>query len=855
MVSLLRGVIVVQTVEEFAKVLVSSGLLTSAELKSFWASLDGQLPQDLGTFAQILCERKVITDFQAQEILAGSGAPLVLGDYIVLDRIGVGGMGHVYKARHRHMKRTVALKVISPQAMRDTATLKRFQREVEAAARLEHPNIVTAHDSRHDRGVHYLVMSYAEGSDLGALVKSQGPLSVDLAVECVLQTARGLAYAHGEGVVHRDIKPANLLLDKNGVVKILDMGLARIEDSSNDHLTSTEQVMGTVDYMSPEQAASTHDVDCRADIYSLGCTLWYLLVGQKIYEGDTMIARMLKHREAPIPSLRNARPEVPEKLETIYQRMVAKHVEDRFQRMDDVVTSLETLLDNEKNPGKEEGSSSRALREFSRKLERSKTTKPSTLTRQPTPTNPGSTPTLVYQVGAVETDPNSEVSVRPLKKQSARSGNKPPISWWVAIAAGFVAAFFGVWVIIRDDKGKEVARISVEVPKGGRVEIAKDKLETSEPKTDAAAVAPPRAAAPFDSKQARAHQAAWAKHLGTQVETTNNAGMQMILIPPGEFMMGSTDEQIATAIQLIDARLKLEKVEDSSYGANKAHKEMIPLYERPQHPVVITRPFLMSETEVTVGQFKLFVAATDYQTQAEQFGFGGSALTTADSTVAAENKLLNWKNPGQTSSDDAPVVQVTWNDACAFCNWLSKEHGLIRCYLSDDAGSWTIVPNADGYRLPTEAEWEYACRAGTSTQFSFGDDPGKFSDYGWCSTNSRFRLGLVRAKLPNPFGLYDMHGNAIEWCQDYAGKKSYELSVKDDPTGPPSGTYVMVRGGRFTVPDFICRSAIRMSQILSHRSGDYGFRVVRVLNVNSAKANATTPRAAVSPPISLPSSK
>ncbi len=841
----------VQTVEEFAKVLVSSGLLTSAEFKSFWASLDGQLPKDLGTFAQILCERKVITDFQAQEILAGSGAPLVLGDYVVLDRIGVGGMGHVYKARHRHMKRTVALKVISPQAMRDTATLKRFQREVEAAARLEHPNIVTAHDSRHDRGVHYLVMSYAEGSDLGALVRSQGPLSVDLAVECVLQTARGLAYAHGEGVVHRDIKPANLLLDKNGVVKILDMGLARIEDSSNDHLTSTEQVMGTVDYMSPEQAASTHDVDCRADIYSLGCTLWYLLVGQKIYEGDTMIARMLKHREAPIPSLRNARHEVPEELETIYQRMVAKHVEDRFQRMDDVVKSLESLLDNEKNPGKEEGSTSRALREFSRNIERSKTTKPSTLTRQPTPTNPGSTPTLVYQVAGVETDPNSEVSVRPLKQQPARSGNKPPIAWRVATAAAFAAAFFGVWVIIRDDKGKEVARISVEVPKGGTVEIAKDKLDTSEPKTNTADVAPPRAIAPFDSKQARAHQEAWAKHLGTQVETTNSIGMKMVLVPPGEFLMGSTDEQLEVVSKMHEA---IEMIGPNDYLGRRLPEE------RPQHRIQLTKPIWMGMTEVTVGHFRKFVEATKYITEAELYGAGGVAFGESRiEDVKPALKGLNWRSPSYPIADDTPVSQVSWNDACAFCSWLSSQDGDTPWYRDNGKGNWILAAQADGYRLPTEAEWEYACRAGTTTQYSFGDDVMSLDLYGWSSKTPIKKAHPVALKRPNPFGLYDMHGNLAEWCQDRYDVQWYIKSPSQDPlvpdVGPDEPTYRIVRGVNFFIYDSGARSASRGSNAAHSCHQCTGFRVVRTLNARSTKTGPTPPAGDIPKPVSTSNSK
>ena len=280
--------------------------MSAEQLRAFWQALPpDKKPQTGEAFASLLYKAGKLTKFQALELLAGRGRSLVLGDYVVLDRLGAGGMGEVFKARHRHMDRIVALKVVSSKTMLDEDAVKRFQREVKAAARLEHPNIVTAHDSRQDRGVHYLVMQYVEGTDLAILVKQSGRLKVDLAIQCILQAARGLAYAHREGVIHRDIKPANLLLDKKGIIKILDMGLARLDGSSNEDLTGTDQVMGTVDYMSPEQAASTHAVDARADVYSLGCTLWFLLMGRKVYDSDTATRRC---RACSSIAMRRSRP-------------------------------------------------------------------------------------------------------------------------------------------------------------------------------------------------------------------------------------------------------------------------------------------------------------------------------------------------------------------------------------------------------------------------------------------------------------------------------------------------------------------------------------------------------------------
>ncbi len=256
----------------------------------------------------------------------------------------------VLKARHRRMDRVVALKTLPPHAMREPEAVQRFYREVKAAARLVHPNIVTAYDAGEQEGIHYLVMEYVEGQDLATLVKEHGPLPVAQALDCLIQAGRGLAYAHSQGVIHRDIKPGNLLVDRQGVVKILDMGLARLvwaparDGATEEQLTASGQVMGTCDYMAPEQAVSTHRVDHRADIYSLGCTLYRLLTGEPPYTGQTLMEVLLAHREAPIPGLRSKRPDVSEELEGVFRRMVAKRPEERYGTMAEVVEALEGCL-------------------------------------------------------------------------------------------------------------------------------------------------------------------------------------------------------------------------------------------------------------------------------------------------------------------------------------------------------------------------------------------------------------------------------------------------------------------------------------------------------------------------------
>jgi serine/threonine protein kinase len=328
--------------EQYCTDCADVGLLTADEIAE---AKSAHPTQDVQGLARWLVRREKLTAFQAQQAYAGRAKTLVLGNYVVLDKLGQGGMGAVYKARHKVMKRVVALKVLSPDLTKTDEAVQRFQREVEAAAHLEHPNIIVAHDADCVGKTHFLVMQYVDGSDLSHLVKEKGPLPVDKGVNVILQAARGLEYAHGRGIVHRDIKPANLLLDREGVLKILDMGLARFSGgAARDELTHSGAVMGTVDYMSPEQALSTRNADARSDIYSLGLALWYVLTGRVAYEGDSMMAKLLAHRETTVPSLKGARAEVPAALDAVFRKMVAKKPEQRFQTMTEVITALEGAL-------------------------------------------------------------------------------------------------------------------------------------------------------------------------------------------------------------------------------------------------------------------------------------------------------------------------------------------------------------------------------------------------------------------------------------------------------------------------------------------------------------------------------
>jgi serine/threonine protein kinase/DNA-binding response OmpR family regulator len=337
--------------EEFLQDLKDSGLFSPADLEKNVASEPG----DGEALAQRLIAAGKLTRFQAAAVLQKRFEELVIGNYQVLDRLGAGGMGTVFKARHRRMKRVVALKLLSRKVAQSERFVQRFQREVEAVAQLSHPNIVMAYDADEAEAGHFLVMEFVDGRDLATEVQKRGPLPVAEAVDGITQAARALEYAHGQGIIHRDIKPANLLRDVSGVVKVADLGLARFNEHFERHeemaaLTQAGSIMGTVDFMPPEQALGLTTIDHRADIYSLGCTLHFLLTGEPPYKGPTIMAILLKHREGPIPLLRSARSDVPAALDELFRRMVAKKPEERPTVMSEVVRALETLTRQPPSP-------------------------------------------------------------------------------------------------------------------------------------------------------------------------------------------------------------------------------------------------------------------------------------------------------------------------------------------------------------------------------------------------------------------------------------------------------------------------------------------------------------------------
>ncbi|HTU90113.1 MAG TPA: SUMF1/EgtB/PvdO family nonheme iron enzyme, partial [Gemmataceae bacterium] len=644
-----------------------------------------------------------------------------IGHYEVLQVLGKGGFGIVFRAFDEMLQRVVALKVMAPQLAATSPARKRFLREARSSAQVRHENVVQVYEVA-EQPLPYLAMEFIPGETLQQKLNRLGPLDVPEVLRIGRQIAEGLAAAHATDLIHRDIKPGNVLLEGgHHKVKITDFGLARAADDAS--ISQSGIIAGTPMYMAPEQAEG-HTLDQRADLFSLGSVLYQMVSGRPPFRANTTVAVLKRVAEDKPRPIREIIPETPQWLCDIIAKLHAKNPDDRYQsarEVADVLADCEAQL-----------KANSKLKDYSR-IPRSK---------------------------------------------PRRFGRRK----WAAVAAVLllpvivlgVTEFAGVTHLLR-----------LGLPKKGADQPG------------------PAANAAFDAKEA---QEASAKQLGIPVETTNSIGMKLRFIPAGKFMMGSSKEEIA---------FWLKQKHDGWY------KELL-LSEGPQHEVEITQPFCMGQTDVTVGQFRQFVKSTGYKTQAER---EGGAVRGFPNGAFKDVANTDWLNPGFAQTDDRPVVCVSWNDAVEFCRWLSKQEGKT-------------------YRLPTEAEWEYSCRAGSRGRWSFGDDEAELCDYARVGGNSRHHSWPVAGLKANAWGLYDMHGNVEQWCQELFDPNYYKTSPPKDPPGPPAGDERVARGG-FWLWDaaWWCRSAMRHKHNPAGRANFIGFRVVLVVSSPKTK----TPPLAVGP--------
>lgn len=397
-------------------VIRNSGVLNERQIADIKAKiLSGEYPFDAHELAGRLVKDRILTQYQVNRFLKNKSHGLVVGRYAILDRLGSGSMGRVYKAHHLLMDRVVALKIIAPEIVSNERVIARFQREMKLVGRLDHPHVVRAFDADQLGSVLYIVMEYVAGQSLGQRLR-RGPIPVAEMIDYAAQAALGLAHAHEQGIVHRDIKPSNLLLGEDRRIKVLDLGLGVLMEADSEATFATADgiAVGTIDYMSPEQACGK-DVDGRSDLYSLGCAMFHLMTGRLPFPGSTPIERLGKRLSGRPLSLNEVMPDVPSGLVKVMDRLIAQKPPDRFQ------TAVEAA---------------EALQALTRPKNKTVTVAPATVP-EPTPAAPPSAPAVVKLVS-----PNYPGWFQPLAKLVER---KPAGALALAVgvlSSAFAAGFF-----------------------------------------------------------------------------------------------------------------------------------------------------------------------------------------------------------------------------------------------------------------------------------------------------------------------------------------------------------------------------------------------------------------------------
>tara|TARA_R110002049_G_scaffold182485_1_gene350276 strand:+ start:17730 stop:20792 length:3063 start_codon:yes stop_codon:yes gene_type:complete len=917
--------------------------------------------------------------------------PVRIGPYRLIAKLGEGGMGRVYRARHESLDRTIALKILLPDRAKRSASASRFRREVRALGKLNHPNIVAATDGGIRDGVQFLAMELVSGVNLSQVLSREGSLSIPNACELTRQAATGLAAAHANGMVHRDVKPSNLMLTVGEagqpIVKILDLGLALDADRSEftDELTSTGQIVGTMAYMAPEQITDGHQVDFFADIYSLGATLAKLLCGRTPFDLEsnlTPVQTLVAKSSIDAQSIKQLRHDLPTELVDLIDQSLKLRPEQRPSDAKEFATRLQPYAKHHdlvslfnRNPmapetplisrtdlaecvlsaagfalddegaGSVQNERKQARNRRSRQItwlvlamsaislgmyalfssdadnsdhpgERNRSTAASSveiakigddvdqmmwditsslvsywpirsqdgdvlvdysgnglhakISSNRSAVNRSNGATLLGDRTCIDVSkldhpiaiahdarfnmdqitvsawirgkPSQGLTYRLISKTnktdgfalslggqasnrsgraffnamnqkgnapSARSGNFVLDGSWHHLAGTCNGRELCVYVdgVLSDtvemtnsfgvnDKSlligvsRDEDILSTEIDE---IVICNRVLTAGEIRfLTAHTLTPHPLVAPADAVTVSETQHRWREYLNQPLEIENSLGATMTYLPPGEFTMGSSEEYVNELI----SRDRRENLWDRFRS------------ESPAHRVQFRNSIYFGTHEITQQQYVQIMGENP-----SQFSGAGERHHLVDGM----------------DTNDYPVENVSWFDAIKFCNRLSELEGLQPCYQITDLE--VSMLSGEGYRLPTEAEWEYACRAGTLDPWSYGS--GKFSDYEW-SVNSAPKLPQPIGRLaPNPFGLYDMHGNVFEWCYDWYAADAYSdrsASITVDPKGPMTGSRRVFRGGSWWQRRTSSRSAFRGNHFPHFVMNEHGFRVVRSIN-------------------------
>ena len=630
-----------------------------------------------------------------------------LGRYHILEQLGEGGMAIVYKALDTRLEREVALKVIRTEKLVPATmdkTLKRFEREAKALAKLNHPHIVSVTDYGEQDGKPYLVMPYLPGGTLKKHLTGR-PISWQDAARLLAPIARALAYAHQQGIVHRDVKPSNILITQSGQPMLSDFGVAKIlETEETLDLTGTGVGIGTPDYMAPEQGFG-HSTDARMDVYALGVVFYEMVTGRRPYQADTPLAIMLKKNTEPLPRPTAFVPSLPRAVENHLIKALARDPANRFQTMGAMAASLEAFAQ-------------------------------------------GKLPFI---------EPTATVEIRPRK------------NWTIWIGAGLIGL---LCLAALATVGLAAVRMLGSTPTSAPGSAPIRVEETASPVNPAPADLP----TPTDSFVSFTPTI----ELPTDTPTADPDagrvspmdGMTLLYVPEGEFVMGGNDAYFDQA--------------------------------KPVHTVYLDT-FWIDKFEVTNSMFTLFTSQTGYVGELEK-----QNITWFYNGSWYDRSGAGWRNPfgPGTSLDgraDYPVIQITWNDAVAYCAWA-------------------------GRRLPTEAEWEKAARGSDAYLYPWGNTlpSSNLANYENL-VGDIVQVGSYPENV-SPFGALDMAGNVYEWVADYYDNTYYASSPSSNPTGPASGKYRVMRGGSWQLEAHRLLTYEREVSKPDYGNSNLGFRCAQNAN-------------------------
>lgn len=685
--------------------------------------------------------------------------------FSIIREVGRGGFGIVYLAHDTVLKREVAIKIPRVETMLQKSSRQRFLQEAEIAAKLDHIHLLPILEVGQSGETLFIVSPFCSGYDLSHWLRQEShSITTKQAAALMLHLSEAMAYCHSRGILHRDLKPSNVLLfpgafgDLPFHPRITDFGLAKNTETSFQN-TSMGTVLGTLLYMAPEQLWSrSEQIGPATDVYAMGAIFYELLSGTTPFKAKIIAELIDQMRDVPIQDIRTRNPNVPVELETVCMKCLQLEPADRYPNADELRLDLQRFLNSEPI---------QARRHDNHRIEK-------------------------------------ELVANSLQTPITSSGrSRIPLYKYLLIALGFgglFAAVYGVTIVITDKYNNKTivnvddhGKVSVTPGADTKIEIINDSAN----KVAERAILPspvvwpadgPRPAiVPFNEQSAVEFQKSWAESRGLPIEFTNSIGMRFVLIPPGEFLMGAT----------------LQEIDEAIAGGPEHFAEKF-RSEAPQHRIAITVPFYLGASEVTQAEYERMMGENPSY-------FSSSGL--GSKVVAA------------LETGPLPVEQVSWIDAADFCERLSKLELVSPSY--ERQGGIINRMAGNGYRLPTEAEWEFACRAGTQSKFWSGDQREDLLRVGWFIHNAAKRThdGNVPA---NPFGLVNMHGNVWEWVQDGYQLDYYSKSTETvDPQGPPtSEATTIMRGGAWDSSSMHhCRSSSRYP-FTPHSTKNYiGFRV------------------------------